>query len=110
MVDGRIGLGLEVLPHERRVHAGELQRADAVARGDERLDEAERGAGAHRLGRREPPPPARRGRVVLARRRGGGERLERPGELARVPHPLGVLPLVELRRPLETEAVEKRAP
>ena len=108
-LDGGIGLGLEVLPDERRVHARELQRTDAVARGDEGFDEADGGGGAHRLRRREPPPPAGRGRVILSRRRRRRELLERGGELARVAHPLGILPRLELGRLVETEAVEKGA-
>ena len=40
-LDRRVGLGLEVLAHERRVHARELERTDAVARGHERLDQAD---------------------------------------------------------------------
>ena len=87
-LDGRIGLGLEVLPHQRRVHAGELKRADTVARGHQRLDQADGRRRAHRLRRGEPAPPAGRGRVILARRRRRRELLERGRELARVADPL----------------------
>jgi hypothetical protein len=47
--------------------------------------------------------------VILARRRRRGELLERRGELARVAHPLGILPRLEPGRLVEAEAVEKGA-
>ena len=96
-----------MLTYERRVHTGELERAHAVARGHERLDQSDGRRGADRIRRGEPAPPAGRGRVILPTRRGERERLERRGELARVAPALGVRPLVELGRLLQPEAFEK---
>jgi hypothetical protein len=99
-----------VLPHQRRVHARELERAHPVARGHQRLDQPDGGGGAHRLRRREPAPPARRGGVVLPGRRGRRQRLERSGELAAAPHPLRLLPGVELGRLLQPKPFQERSP
>jgi hypothetical protein len=98
-----------VLAHQCRVDAGELERAHAVARRYERLDQADRRGRAHRLRGGEPAPPAGRSPVVPAGRGPGGKLLERRGELAGVARALGVLPGVELRRLIEAEALEKRA-
>jgi hypothetical protein len=105
-----VGLGLQVLPHQSRVHAGELERSHAIARSHQRLDEAERRAGANRLRRGETAPPPGGGGMVPSRGRGPGESLQHGGVLPGVAEPLGVLPALELGRVLQPESVEEGAP
>ena len=80
-----------------------------LARGHERLHEAERGVGAKRIERSEPAPPVGRGTVVAA---AGGffrQGYERVAELVCESRALGVNPALKLRRPFDEEPVEERS-